>query len=80
MFFLYSINTNIYNFRSMNKVPAIRVNTTKSTYTFTSPILGLDNIAYTYYKDSIIQRESLLVKVIIKRSGQLQIDIYSQNT
>ena len=32
--FLYSINTNIYHLRS--KVPAIRVNTTKSTYTFTS--------------------------------------------
>ena len=35
--FLYSINTNIHHFRFiMYYIPAIRVNTIKSTYTFTS--------------------------------------------
>ena len=48
MFFLDSINTNIYIYISLPvyEVPAIRVNTTKSTYTFTSVInSSYNNIA-----------------------------------
>ena len=49
--FLYSIDTNIYHIRSM---PALRVNTSRSTYTFTSVkeiIRGWSNVLSLFCKE-----------------------------
>ena len=49
--FLYSINTNIYHY--VYEVPAIRVNTSKSTYTFTS--VGLASTYPVFDKSNALQ-------------------------
>ena len=49
--FFYIVLTPIYLPLTVYEVPAIRVNTTKSTYTFTSVILGRNGFSIADIED-----------------------------